>query len=267
MMQRRRDSHVHCASAVMLAVLLLAGGAGCSGGVAPVPGETDAGGGDAAGGPTGGCTPADCAGLAAPALAKLCPDGTSVSADLCVRETNGQCNWGFPSCPIDAGQTCPGLGCAPQCPNGVLQDQNGCDTCECAPAADAGGTGVCTSNADCLTGEICGFLESLGCSATGQCFPAPGGARCAIASPLGCGCNGTDVSIDPGCVSGLPSGYQLHPVLHEGVCAADAGGACVSDRGGPCGGNTSNPCTCATGLACTPGDSGLPFGDVGGACE
>jgi hypothetical protein len=27
------------------------------------------------------------------------------------------------------------------------------------------------------------------------------------------------VSIDPSCYSGLPSGYQSKPVLHEGPCA------------------------------------------------
>jgi hypothetical protein len=76
-----------------------------------------------------------------------------------------------------------------------------------------------------------------------------------------------DVPIDPSCYSGLPYGYQFHPVLHQGTCATDAGGACVSQRGGHCGGNIANPCTCATGLTCTLGDSGLPFGDVGGTCE
>jgi hypothetical protein len=166
----------------------------------------------------------------------------------------------------DGGQPCPGLGCFPQCPSGVLKDNNGCDTCQCAPAADAAATGGCTSNGDCPNGGLCGFLESAGCAASGQCFPAPTGPRCALASTVGCGCNGSDVSIDPSCSSGLPSGYQTKPVLHEGACA-DAGGACVSQRGGRCGGNTAHPCACASGLACTPGDSGLPFGDVGGTCE
>ncbi|MGH7436629.1 MAG: hypothetical protein ACRENE_13225, partial [Polyangiaceae bacterium] len=92
---------------------------------------------------------------------------------------------------------------------------------------------------------------------------------------IGCGCHGNAVPIDPGCVSGLPAGYQPQPVLHEGVCTdggsfeggiADGGG-CVSQQGGPCGGNTSRPCTCASGLTCTPGDAGGPFGDVGGTCQ
>jgi Antistasin family len=166
----------------------------------------------------------------------------------------------------DVEQPCPGLGCAPQCPAGVLRDSHGCFTCTCAPVPDAGGTGACTTDADCANGGICGFLESAGCTATGQCFPAPTGARCALASAVGCGCAGSDVSIDPSCYSGLPAGYQTKPVLHEGACE-DAGAACVSQRGGRCGGNTSHPCTCASGLTCTPGDSGLPFGDVGGSCE
>jgi len=267
-----RRPHV-CAALVIMAMAAGASAGACSGAVTPgAPGATDDGGNtgadgaDGAGDAAGDCTPADCAGLAAPALAKMCPDGTSVGATLCVRQANGQCDWGFPACPGDAGHACPGLGCFPQCPNGVLKDANGCGTCQCAPAADGGGTGSCTTSADCPNGGICGFLESAGCAATGQCFPAPSGPRCAIASTVGCGCNGSDVSIDPSCVSGLPSGYQTKPVLHEGACT-DGGGGCVSPRGGPCGGNTAHPCTCAPNLVCTPGDSGAPSGDVGGTCE
>jgi hypothetical protein len=29
------------------------------------------------------------------------------------------------------GPVCPAIGCYPQCPNGVLQDEDGCDTCAC----------------------------------------------------------------------------------------------------------------------------------------
>jgi hypothetical protein len=254
-----------CMSVLLFAFTFLAGagGGGCSGAVTSGSGASD-GGGDAATGndaANGGCTPADCAGLPAPQLAILCPDGTSVGATLCAREANGQCNWTVPPCPPgDGGHVCPALGCDPACPNGVLKDSNGCDTCQCAP-----GPSACTTNADCPNGGICGFLESAGCAATGQCFTMTPGPRCAIASSVGCGCNGSDVSIDPSCYSGLPNGYQSKPVLHEGTCTD--GGACVSQKGGPCGGNTAHPCTCASGLACTPGDSGLPFGDVGGTCE
>jgi Antistasin family len=265
MMERRLGGCSRWASTVLFAVAVLTGigGGGCSGAVAPGgSGAADAGS-EAA---QGDCTPADCAGLAAPALAKLCPDGTSVGATLCARQASGQCDWAFPACPSDAGPPCPGLGCDPQCPDGVLKDGNGCDTCQCAPAIDAGTTAACTSDADCSNGGICGFRLADGCAATGQCFPAPGGPRCAIASSVGCGCSGSDVSIDASCASGLPTGFNPTPVLHASACT-DAGGACVSQRGGRCGGNTAHPCTCGAGLVCTPGDGGLPFGDVGGTCE
>jgi hypothetical protein len=264
MMHRRLSRFRGYTSAVLLMLALATGaaGGGCSGGVTSVgPGSND-GGADA----RGDCT-ADCAGLAAPALAKQCPDGTSVSATLCERQANGQCDWGFPACPNDGGSACPALGCLPQCPGGVLKDSQGCDTCRCAPPADAGTSGACTSSADCPDGALCGFLESAGCAATGQCFPAPGGPRCGLASSVGCGCNGSEVSIDPSCSSGLPAGYQTKQVLHEGACMDAGSGGCVSQRGGRCGGNTAHPCTCAAGLTCTPGDGGLPFGDVGGSCE
>ena len=271
MMRYRLGSCRSYASVVLLSgAMLIAAGGGCTGEVAPGgTGSTDGGGGDAA-----SCTQADCAGRAAPALAMVCPDGTSVGYTLCARQADGRCDWSFPPCPMGTGPACPALGCFPNCPNGVLKDKNGCDTCQCAPASDAGGTGLCATDADCATGFICGFLESAGCAATGQCFLGPTGPRCGIASAIGCGCNGTEVSIDPSCYSGLPAGYVKKPVLHAGTCTTDAGGptmdaggACVSQQGGPCGGNTARPCMCAAGLTCTAGDSGLPFGDVGGTCQ
>jgi hypothetical protein len=123
--------------------------------------------------------------------------------------------------------------------------------------------GVCTSSADCSNGDACGFLQSAGCTATGQCVRI--GAFCAIASTVACGCNGANVNGGPSCTAGLPGGYLPKPILHQGPCS-DAG-ACVSQKGGHCGGNTAQPCTCASGLVCTPGDSGSPFGDVGGTCQ
>jgi hypothetical protein len=42
---------------------------------------------------------------------------------------------------------------------------------------------------------------------------------------------------------------------------------CVSHLGDHCGGNIQNACSCAADLACTLGDAGLPFGDVGGTCQ
>ena len=123
------------------------------------------------------------------------------------------------SCDPVIGRCCSAFGCAPKCPNGVLNDPNGCATCQCAPAADAGSTGVaCTTDADCANAGVCGYLESAGCAAAGACFPARMGARCAIPSLVGCGCNGNEVSVDPSCYSGLPAGYQTKPILHQGPC-------------------------------------------------
>jgi hypothetical protein len=147
------------------------------------------------------------------------------------------------------------------CSNGVLKDANGCDTCQCAPLSDAGGTGACTTDADCGNGRICGFLEAAGCAATGQCFPAPTGARCAIASTVGCGCNGTEVSIDPSCYSGLPSGYQSKPVLHEGMCtdASPSGLTWFLTCGGPV-------CQAPESDAGLTDDAGVPCPPVGSSC-
>jgi hypothetical protein len=157
--------------------------------------------------------------------------------------------------------SCPGLGCFPQCPNGVLKDANGCDTCQCAPSPDAGGSGACTTDADCANGGICGFLEAAGCGAAGQCFPAPAGARCAIASIVGCGCNGSDVSIDPSCYSGLPSGYQSKPVLHEGACtdASASGSTWYWTCGDPV-------CQAPEGDAGLTDDAGAPCPPVASSC-
>jgi hypothetical protein len=127
-----------------------------------------------------------------------------------------------PGADDDAGDTdgsaCPVLACDPQCPYGVVQDADGCNTCQCAPVPDAGGVGHCTTDSDCANGRICGFLQSAACAAQGQCFPAPTGYRCRPPSYEGCGCDGTVVWIQQSCDSGLPEGYQSHRVLHEGPC-------------------------------------------------
>jgi hypothetical protein len=149
-----------------------------------------------------------------------------------------------------SGVCCPGLGCFPNCPNGVLKDAKGCETCQCAPSPDGAspghdagsagpdssgtvpdgsgigpdgggaGSGACMTSADCAAGDVCGFPQADGCSAKGSCFPAPG-AVCRAYSP-GCACDGTEISV---VCTGLPSGYLSKPLRHTGVCtsAADAG--------------------------------------------
>jgi hypothetical protein len=184
----------------------------------------------------------------------ICADG-SLGGPVCAQHADGTCSWTIRSCPPST-DACPALGCFPMCPGGILKDSNGCDTCQCAPL-DAG-TGVCTSAADCPNGDICGFLESDGCSAIGHCFPAPG-VRCNIAGSIGCGCNGSPVSIDPSCASGLPTGYQTKPVLHQGACT-DAG---ALKWYWTCG---DPVCRFPSGDAGLTDDAGTPCPQVGSSC-
>jgi hypothetical protein len=275
---------------LMLPFLAGADGNGCGGNIASPP----------APGPDGGtdCTPSDCADLAAPADAKLCPDGTSVARTVCAKDAVGQCEWDFPACPVvadDGGacvcgapppgaptsicpdgstagpvcvmasdgtcawqirscttQVCPGLGCFPNCPNGVLKDSQGCDTCQCAPAADAGANGSpCATDADCRgpVASRCGFPIADACSATGVCL-VYSQVGCNVASP-GCACDGSEVNI---VCNGLPNGYAPAPLLHQGACT-DSGAGSVVD-GGAC---------CPTGwdlYSCT-----YPDGGAGSACH
>ena len=83
------------------------------------------------------------------------------------------------------GHCCPGLGCAPQCPNGILIDANGCDTCQCAPVQ-------CNPlsmgpKAQCKASEYCQLP-------LGQCGGSAGTCQVkdpicnAIAAPV-CGCD------------------------------------------------------------------------------
>jgi hypothetical protein len=285
---------------LVLPLLMGADGKGCEAG-GPIP--VGSGGSDDASASTDGggglvCTQASCTGLAAPALAKLCPDGTAVSASVC-EEQNGKCGWGFPACPSDAcaasdlpcvpcpygstGTATDANGCPtcpicapppdggstgacppapicnlPNCMYGVIpqKDANGCDVCAiCAPAPDAGtcdcgapppvaacfGSGsrsvtcepvsvgkcswvvgscpspdggtVCTSDSDCASGTVCGFLETSACNAPGSCFPAPQ-IICNAYSP-GCACDGSEIDV---ICNGLPSGYARKPITHTGAC-------------------------------------------------
>jgi hypothetical protein len=283
-----------------------ADGNGCQPGGAISIGGGEDGGGMVAEGGAGAeagstCTPASCAGQAVPALAKLCPDGTTLTETLCEEQADGKCGWGFPACPAtdacealpclpcqygdlgvgvdangcatcpicapppDAGKTSDACPAAPICnlPNcmyGVIpqKDANGCDVCAiCAPAPDAGscncgapppvaacpgvgtrsvtcestsagtcswvvgpcptqddaGNTVCTSDSECPSGKVCGFLETNSCGTPGSCFPAPT-VICNAYSP-GCACDGSEVDI---ICNGLPSGYVRKPLKHTGAC-------------------------------------------------
>jgi hypothetical protein len=168
--------------------------------------------------PVDAAGPCQCAGPAPSTPSVRCSDG-SIGGPVCSTHSDGSCSWQIRSC---SAPRCPALGCNPMCANGVLKDANGCDTCQCAPAADGGPASGCRSSADCASGGVCGFREADGCAATGSCFPAPG-VVCLLYAP-GCACDGTEVSI---ACTGLPAGYASKSLLHPGVCIE--GG--VSDAG------------------------------------
>ena len=78
-------------------------------------------------------------------------------------------------------------------------------------AVDTSGQ-ACTTSAQCGQG-ICAFDESLGCAATGKCFPPPG-AVCDAYSP-GCSCAGDTINL---VCNGLPTGWAPAPLAHTGEC-------------------------------------------------
>jgi Cys-rich repeat protein len=140
---------------------------------------------------------------------------------------------------------------------------------ESGTVAEGGGSGTCSSNADCAANEICGFLESQACSATGKCFTAPE-ATC-MAYALGCACDGTEINI---ACTGLPDGYSTQPLRHTGACTdasptpdaapSDSGLAhCVTDSDCPSG----EHCGYLISLACSAqGQCMQPPADAGAYC-
>jgi hypothetical protein len=73
---------------------------------------------------------------------------------------------------------CPALGCNPYCPDGVLKDVNGCDTCQCVPGdAGADAEEVGTDGGDCCP---------VGWSFYACTFPDGGAAHACHNPALGC---------------------------------------------------------------------------------
>jgi hypothetical protein len=228
-----------CLGLILTAPLFLMGadGNGCSSGVvrstgdAATPSASDGATSDDAASDDAGtaCTLADCAGLAAPALAKVCPGGTTVSESVCTG-LPGHCGWDFPACPlVDASEpvvcNCPNEPTPVTCPGGAKQTvTHGAGPCYCpelvacpesdaaAPVSDGGGS-ACATDADCTSGYRCGFPTADACTATGSCFPVEN-VECLVYE-AGCACDGTEVSI---ACNGLPGGYSPKPLRHTGAC-------------------------------------------------
>ncbi len=116
-------------------------------------------------------------------------DASCIGADIC--GVGAFCN--------AQGHCCPGLGCAPQCPNGILIDANGCDTCQCAPAKNLSyfttcGYPVCSGAWTPTTGVPLCTTEQAGAACTtdgAQCDAKAGCGqflKCAASDPKAVGC-------------------------------------------------------------------------------
>jgi len=105
-------------------------------------------------------------------------------------------------------------------------------------AASSGGDGgPCTTSAQCGPGGACGFAESAGCAALGQCFQV--GPVCKGFSP-GCSCQGQTINA---VCNGLPNGYARAPLMHLGACEAIDAGPGPGDAAAmfPCGSTACVP--------------------------
>jgi hypothetical protein len=177
----------------------------------------------------GACTQSDCAGLPMDQLAKICPDGTTLTANLCKRQADGRCNWDFP-----------------ECPSGGHAD-----------ASPAEASTVDASPACCPAD----FLMYACTYADGQAGLACHNPAMGCASSLTCG-QGCDPVVTGRCGSPQLQWYTTcgYPVCRAGVDAgaADAGPACPK-IGTPCatqgqGCGTPSDDNCGVTLVCSDHD-------------
>ncbi len=87
------------------------------------------------------------------------------------------------------------------------------------PCADAAAPASCTANADCPSGEECGYEIGLACAATARCVPQADFGMCNCAGIPVCACDGTTEYIPTCCAT-----YASKPVAYEGACAGTDGG-------------------------------------------
>ena len=129
-------------------------------------------------------------------------------------KSGGQCGLGQ-LCNA-AGVCCPAFGCAPQCPNGILIDANGCETCQCAP--DIGHACVPSTSGPlvCNNGEFCAVPVGQ-CVGPGVCKAIPQTCPALPPPPGGvCGCDGKDYG------DSCPAAQAGVSVDHMGTCAVTA---------------------------------------------
>jgi hypothetical protein len=128
------------------------------------------------------CTPTQCG--PEPGMPNtICWDGSIAGpTGVCLENADGVCGWQIRTCP---------------------------------PAPDAG-TG-CTSDSDCPSTDLCGFLIADGCTAIGSCVTGTrSGPVCLVDEP-GCTCDGGTINL---ACNGYPVGYASAPVAHSGLCTS-----------------------------------------------
>jgi hypothetical protein len=198
----------------------------------------------------GACTQGDCAGLAMSQLAKVCPDGSTLTANVCTRQGDGRCDWDFPACPsggsAEAGSAEAGSIEAGSAEAGSVE----ASTADASPAC-------CPAN---WTMYSCTYTDGRGGLACHN--PALG---CASSLTCGVGC---DAVVTGRC--GSPS-LQWYTTCGYPVCgigpdagASDAGacpqvGSACAAQGDTCG--TPSAANCGVTLVCSDHD---PKGGLGG---
>lgn len=153
--------------------------------VADTSGKTDATAGDVATG-----TDAVAGTDAGPDSDAALPDTSPADATISCK-VSGKC--GTAEFCNPAGVCCPALGCNPNCPNGILLDAKGCETCQCAPTGPKPCNPLSMSPvAQCAKGEFCAPPTGQCGSSQGTCQVQPEGCSKEL-MPV-CGCDGKTYS-------------------------------------------------------------------------
>lgn len=189
--------------------------------------------------PTGLCVPAqnECRTDADCAAGQRCEAGLMDCAE-------GQdCVGAYGLCVTDQ---CPPVACLLFCDTGFARDENGCETCQCAPAN-------CMADSDCAAGEVCDATTGT-CVATG-CQPVvcdlwceggfardERGCEVCACQPAGCSsdadcalgqvCESFATCTAIGCPPPPPSACVERTCQYDSDCAADA--VCRPDPMDPC---------------------------------
>jgi hypothetical protein len=104
-------------------------------------------------------------------LAKLCPDGTTLTANLCTRQPDGRCNWGFPECPSGGQADASSAEASSVDASPALQWYTTCGYPVCRGDLDPDAGAACPKvGTPCVTrGDTCGTPSDANCGVTFVC--------------------------------------------------------------------------------------------------